>query len=215
MNLRTRYARRRLPMRSTFFTVAPAFAACDSRFESSLSISSSCRSGRIINNTSYVRCCIVFPSLAVGRVATSVVPSESLLTYLALWRLRFALATRITSAENPNRSETCMAARLKPCPSLNRKLHFFFFLRTLVEAVHRRSHPILQNRFYRIGVPLDQFIHSFELRLLELSQNELRAVAYRMIGLDSQPPADELFRTERSDDRLGPVVPCPSPGLPA
>ncbi len=49
---RTMYASRRLPMRSTFFTVAPEVLAWVSSVEISLSRSSSVMSGRTMNISS-------------------------------------------------------------------------------------------------------------------------------------------------------------------
>src|SRR5436309_4070232 len=87
-------------------------------------------------------------------------------------------------------------------------------LRALIESVHRPSRSIFQNRFHCIGGALKQFVHSFQLRLLELSQNELRAVAYRMIRLDSQPHPGELVSAERTNHRLKSVVSRRSAALP-
>src|SRR6185437_8904025 len=86
-------------------------------------------------------------------------------------------------------------------------------LRALVEAIHRSWQPILQNRFYCICCAVDQVAHSFELRLLELAQHELRAVAYRMIGLNSQSDPDELISSQRANQRLDSVVPRRSAAL--
>src|SRR3954471_13146035 len=77
MNLRPTYARRRLPILSTDFTVPLPPVTAASRFEINLSSSSSTMSGRTMNITSYVRSIFTAPYSFQGSAAKPLCPHGS------------------------------------------------------------------------------------------------------------------------------------------
>src|ERR1700747_3547212 len=142
----------------------------------------------------------------------TVYASRRLPIFSTLFTVPFVLVTAVSSVEiSLSRSSSDISGRtmnitsyvrfirLSPNLSLGRvRLRVVFWL--AVEAVHRRIRTFGQNHCHCVGGGVQNRVHHRELPLRERLQNS-------RLRRDPQPDPHKLFRAQRPDDRLHPVVP--------